>query len=690
MKSNISDYYPKKILPSASNYGNTGIFEIPNARFMQEASLRFNFSSSYPNEFTSLSASPFDWFEATYRYVEIKNRKYGPASYSGNQSLKDKGFDLKFKLIDENFYLPALALGIRDLAGTALFSSEYLVASKRFNNFDLTLGLGWGALGRDSNYSNPFLSIDERFKFRQRSIGQGGTFNSKSWFAGDTSLIGGLEYDLNKLGLKLKLEYDTTNPDQDILFPVKVDSRLNLGLTYYLARNLQVGASLERGNQFRISLVLHGNFLDDSIPKPPPKNVIPLNNEQKSIAFKNKEVFYRSLNTSLRDESIYLQAASYTEKEVDLAIASNRFQSFTRSAGRAARIASALSIEEVEKINIHSMNGDLEVAQISLNRNEFDKAKDFKGSSNEVLNKTKITSESNNPLYEKADFMPKVNFPEFNWSMSPSIKHQIGGPEGFYLGQLFWKTDTSLKLKRNLLIYTSFGINLYDTFDDLKNPSSSSIPHVRSDIQNYLEEGKNNLSRFQIQYFSSPLKDLFIRADLGILEEMFGGVGGEILYRPVDQRYAFGLSLHNVRQRGFKQRFSFRDYQATTGHFSAYLDLPYEINSQILIGKYLAGDKGITLDLSRRFKSGFTVGIFATKTNLSAEEFGEGSFDKGFYISVPTKLFYSDFTTGNISFGLHPLTKDGGALLNQHNGLFSILGDTNRHAIVRDWDDLLD
>ena len=49
-------------------------FEIPNARFMEEASLRFNFSSSYPYEYTSLTASPFPWFEATYRYAEIKNQ----------------------------------------------------------------------------------------------------------------------------------------------------------------------------------------------------------------------------------------------------------------------------------------------------------------------------------------------------------------------------------------------------------------------------------------------------------------------------------------------------------------------------------------------------------------------------------------------------------------------------------------
>jgi len=52
-------------------------------------------------------------------------------------------------------------------------------------------------------------------------------------------------------------------------------------------------------------------------------------------------------------------------------------------------------------------------------------------------------------------------------------------------------------------------------------------------------------------------------------------------------------------------------------------------------------------------------------------------------------LFYSDFRTGNISFGLHPLTKDGGAFLIQHNSLFSILGDSSKNSILRDWKDLL-
>ena len=102
---NLEDYYPVKTKFSASNYGNTGIMEMPNANFMQEGSLRFNFSSSFPNEYTSVTASPFPWLEATYRYVEIKNKLYGPRSYSGNQSWKDKGFDLKFGLKKKLIFL---------------------------------------------------------------------------------------------------------------------------------------------------------------------------------------------------------------------------------------------------------------------------------------------------------------------------------------------------------------------------------------------------------------------------------------------------------------------------------------------------------------------------------------------------------------------------------------------------------
>ncbi len=685
VSSNIEYYFPSYVGPTGSNYGNTGILEMPNARFMEEASLRFNFSGSFPNEFTALTASPFDWFEATYRYTEIKDKKYGPSAYSSNQSFKDKGFDLKVRAIAESYYFPAVAIGFRDLAGTGTFGSEYIVATKKINQFDFTLGMGWGLLGTENSIENPFTKISQNFENRTLQGGQGGEFSYDAWFSGNTALFGGIEYNLSKYGLRLKLEYDTSNPDfRNKVTQVK--NRFNVGADYSISDSLRLSASFERGDVFRIGFKLKGNFAKDTIPKPKPKNVVRLNKEQLKKSKENKEIFYRSLNKSLRDEEIYIQAANYNDDSVDVAIASTRFYSFTRSAGRTARIVSALSPEEIKRINIHSMNGDLEVAILSVNRDELDQTYQFIGSSNELLQKSNFISKSNKPLFKEADYMPKVKLPDFNWNMSPSVKHQIGGPEGFYLGQLSWLTDTTIKFKRNLSLYTSFSLNLYDTFNDLRNPSQSSIPRVRSDIQKYLDQGKNSIKRMKFEYMFSPMKDVYLRADFGILEEMFAGIGGEVLYRPFSRKSAFGLSLHKVKKRDFDQMFSLRNYETVTGHFSIYTALPRKIHSQISIGRYLARDKGITLDLSRRFNTGFTVGVFATKTNLSKEEFGEGSFDKGFYISVPTKLFYSDFRSGNISFGLHPLTKDGGAFLNQHNALFGILGDSNKYSINRDWD----
>ena len=98
----IDDYFPSQPIPSSSNVGETGLMVMPNARFMEEGVLKIGISASYPQEFTSIVASPFSWMEATYRYTEIENLLYGPANYSGNQSYKDKGFDINKleKLLD--------------------------------------------------------------------------------------------------------------------------------------------------------------------------------------------------------------------------------------------------------------------------------------------------------------------------------------------------------------------------------------------------------------------------------------------------------------------------------------------------------------------------------------------------------------------------------------------------------------
>ena len=86
--------------------------------------------------------------------------------------------------------------------------------------------------------------------------------------------------------------------------------------------------------------------------------------------------------------------------------------------------------------------------------------------------------------------------------------------------------------------------------------------------------------------------------------------------------------------------FGLQEYRTLTGHLSFYFQEP-KTNILFILkgGKYLAKDSGITFDVSRIFRSGLRMGAFFSLTDISEEEFGEGSFDKGFYFWVPVELF---------------------------------------------------
>ena len=87
---------------------------------------------------------------------------------------------------------------------------------------------------------------------------------------------------------------------------------------------------------------------------------------------------------------------------------------------------------------------------------------------------------------------------------------------------------------------------------------------------------------------------------------------------------------------------------------------------KISAGEYLAGDTGSTIEFSRSFSNGVKFEFSASFTNVSAEQFGEGSFDKGIFFNVP---IYGNF----INYSWRPLTKDPGAKLIRRNSLHELL-----------------
>ena len=153
----------------------------------------------------------------------------------------------------------------------------------------------------------------------------------------------------------------------------------------------------------------------------------------------------------------------------------------------------------------------------------------------------------------------------------------------------------------------------------------------------------------------------------GILEEMFSGYGLEYLYFG-KKNYAIGFEIFDVTKRDYDMRFGTLNYQTVTSsinfYYRNYNIIPFD--AKISVGEYLAGDEGATFELSRTYSNGTKFGVFATFTDVTAEQFGEGSFDKGIFFNIP-------IVGNSINYTWRPLTKDPGAKLNRKHTLYNLL-----------------
>jgi hypothetical protein len=153
----------------------------------------------------------------------------------------------------------------------------------------------------------------------------------------------------------------------------------------------------------------------------------------------------------------------------------------------------------------------------------------------------------------------------------------------------------------------------------------------------------------------------------------------------VDRALALGAELNYVRQRDFDQGFGFRDYDVVTGHLSAYYAFENGLHAQIDVGRYLAGDWGATFSLDREFRNGWRIGAYATFTDVSFEDFGEGSFDKGLRFTIPLEPFLGRPTRRSYGLTLQPLTRDGGARVHVDGRLYQQVRAYHRQGLSRTW-----
>jgi hypothetical protein len=118
---------------------------------------------------------------------------------------------------------------------------------------------------------------------------------------------------------------------------------------------------------------------------------------------------------------------------------------------------------------------------------------------------------------------------------------------------------------------------------------------------------------------------------------------------------------------------------------SLYYDSGGPFDLEINAGKYLAKDWGVTTKISKRFGNGWTVGAYATLTDVPFNTFGEGSFDKAFYLTIPVDWLTGSPTKVKNNIIIQPISRDGGAALNSARKMYDIIRGNQRSEILREY-----
>ena len=707
-------------VPATQNdWGGIGLLQTPTARMAEEGEFAFTASHTSPYSHYNVALQPFPWLEGTYRYTNVSGIPY--AASGGRQNYKDKSIDFKIRLWEEGHWIPQVAFGARDFGGTGLFSSEYLVASKRFGDFDTSLGLATGYLGSNGTFRNPIGLIDSDFDTRPdttSAIVNAGKVGLRYLFHGRVGVFGGVSWQTPWEPLLVKVEYDGHDyGDEPGVGYLDQDSRINIGLHYTPSPGVRMTLGWERGNELLASIAFRGN-LKNAPRQPrwldPPK--LPLRDEtlqgeapqvpvaglqaNQTVALAGSSTNAAQTTDALPTGDGYPLLPGHSWDEVRSQLASNagfqlrrvevndnelilhgnqvRYLYLSEGLGRAARVLDSVVDPNVDWVTLEYNRQDMPIAQSSVSRSAL-----AAYARKDIDLATMARSVELNPPGSSREGQIVYDRPlgsRFSWGLSPGLKEIIGGPDGFILYQLTANANANWMFSRSTWLTGTVSADLLNNFDKFRYDAPSNMPRVRTDIRQYVTTSDVTVPNLQLTSVRALGRDLYGMAYAGLLEEMYGGVGGELLYRPLGEPWALGFDANWVKQRDYDQRFSFRDYEVATGHATLYYAFGQErrVNVAASAGRYLAGDWGVTLDVSRAFANGAVMGAFATKTNVSSEEFGEGSFDKGIYVSVPMDLLMPRSSRARANLMWHPLVRDGGAKLARRYNLHSMTGERDR------------
>jgi len=651
--------------------GQSGLIAMPDARLAGDGTWGTGLSFNRPYEATWSSIAMFPWLESTFDYTRIMHVSgFVPGTNINYGDYKDKSVDLKLRLLPETGHMPQVAFGMQDFIGTSLFTAYYLAASKRFGDVDATLGYG-------------AKRID--------------------------GLYGGIRYSPKALpGWRFVAEYDANNYARDSGSVQSGAAAYKKGPAFaiehdwgWLGTQLSTAHGHVGFNAF-VSVPLDDREFVPKIDEPAPYTKInprPTAAQWHSDAAQRAQLFRALYEQDFRDIRFAYKNGTLTAE-----LSNTRISSMPRAVGRAARTLLSFAPLETSEIRITYLQEKLPLATYDFidvpllqryfngmaSRAQLDQyvsihyAKPDSG--REASDRAETLAAFQQPIPERLLVQRHV---DGNW-LTMRVENLWGGSLFLHPALSLYLNDPSGAFRYDISAVASYErwfpgrtqflgdlkFTLTQDVSKVENPSNSLLPHVRTDIANYEKGGRDKIQRLLLNKYFQPSERVYARASGGIYEEMYDGVGGQVLYLPKDGRWGFDVASDYVKQRDYRGLFGTRDYKTLTTLASLHYRMAYDTTLTARVGRFLAKDEGVRLEFKRQFRSGFQVGAWYTRTNgndiTSPGTPTSPYYDKGIFVSMPLDTMLTRDTQSVAGFSLAPWTRDVGQMVQSPGDLYDM------------------
>lgn len=650
-----------------ANWGGTGLMEIPTARVIRENSYRIGFSQVEPYRYYYGAISPLKGLEIDGRLTETLVSIDQPGTnWEGYGNYKDKAVDVKYQMVEEGKYSPALAIGIMDPHGTRLYASQYIVASKQLYPFDFTLGLGNGRFGR-----RPLPAQGEGISIEMLS-------DPRGWRA-DTQFFGGIQF-VPSDRYAFMVEYSPIRYHEETRDPAlrggyfgeAVPSPYNFGFRYNFYNWAELTLSWQRGNQWGVNV-----SMPFEIGKPMIPIYAPRYREHPEIALMAVE---RRMLFGLGLAGFSSIGITLTGGDLTVDLQNNRFFYNARGVQEALLTIAPM----VRDHNAAVKDGRIDSILIIVKENGVPLysyrtgAEDLLEYAAERLSDGEFHSLATiDTGYAALPEGRKEMTPGYVIGYKPQVQLFLNDPSGFWKGKVGISLWASYPVRAGGSLVAGAAFYPFANVETVNEPLS--IP-VRTDIVNYLK----NKALFERLLFNQvarlPGTSVFAKITAGILETQYAGLDLEAAMPTLGGRLLLGLGGSVVKKRDPDNPLrlaenTVKEYYKTA-FFNTRLNFPQsDIALDVKYGMFLAGDKGARITLSK-FINGVTLSAWysVTDTSIFADSDNRGYHDKGIAVSIPIRLFTGKESRAVYGQAISPWTRDVAQDIDHFTGLFDLIG----------------